>query len=201
MKRTTTLFILAALMIACSGAKKQASSSNQKDSATEKCFFLEGLKYNNTIRMTIDPDGTVNGTMQSNENASGKTYAATFSGTKTGDKLKITFHTEAPTVGVKSEWTDNDWRLGKKDRKETLFITFNAQNYETMQWEETEYEFSACSSNALPNTQVATEGDVTYPVLTHKASMGSDLKNMSGNENVFLLVKNSREAMCNSVII
>jgi hypothetical protein len=111
--------------------------------SSEKCFSSDGLKYTVTIKMKIN-GGEVSGQLASTEAGSNQTKTADFNGTLTGEKLMIKFNGNPPVIGDASEWTNNPWILDKSGKKETLLIIFNAKNYETNNWEDQKYEFTAC---------------------------------------------------------
>ncbi len=126
-----------ALFASCSSGKK----SNAKQPA-EKEFYLSGLKYETRVKMSIEPDGKVSGTVTANEYfVDGETVS--FSGTFTDGKIEATFDGEPPVVGAASSWTDKPWRIEAREGKEVLIIPFYAKSYETFEWRDSEYVFEA----------------------------------------------------------
>lgn len=111
----------------------------------KKCFTSDGLKYKTTINLTMGETDCI-GTVTSEELESGKKESADFTGVISGEGMIIKFKGEPPVVGAASEWTNNAWTIKKKGSKETLYIIFNAKNYETNKWEDMDYQFeqTAC---------------------------------------------------------
>ncbi len=106
------------------------------------CFSNEGLKYTTTIKLGFNGKQVV-GYVESSEIGSDEIKSAFFEGTKNGNELKVEFNpkNQAPIIGDASEWTDKPWTIKKTGSKETLHIIFNAKNYETNKWENTDYQF------------------------------------------------------------
>lgn len=106
------------------------------------CFSNEGLKYTTTIKLGFNGKQVV-GYVESSEIGSGEIKSAFFEGTKNGNELKVEFNpkNQAPIIGDASEWTDKPWSIKKDGGKETLHIVFNAKNYETNKWQDTDYKF------------------------------------------------------------
>jgi hypothetical protein len=112
--------------------------------AEKKCFANEGLKYKTTVEFKMgETDFT--GTVTSEELESGKKVTADFTGVISGKKMIVKFKGTPPVVGAASEWTDKPWTIekveGKSQLKEKLHIVFNAKNYDTNKWEDTDYKF------------------------------------------------------------
>jgi len=114
--------------------------------AIKKCYANNGLKYATVITIYFaDEVNTVVGNVSSEDLESGKKETAEFTGTKEGDKIKVKFKGNAPVVGAASEWTDKPWTIVTKEGKgntEYLSIVFNAKNYDTNKWKDTEFLFS-----------------------------------------------------------
>ena len=144
--KTILLISLLAMLTTCGGGQKQEQSSEQTDkqltTPVEKQFYTGGLKYETTIQIIIESDGKLTGTVTSNEyGMENEAETVSFSGTQTDGKINVKFNGEPPIVGDASEWTDKPWQIVKKDGEEMLVIIFNSKNYETDEWEETEWEF------------------------------------------------------------
>jgi hypothetical protein len=108
--------------------------------ADKKCFANEGLKYKTTVEFSMGKTDFI-GTVTSEEMNSDKKETADFSGVRSGEGLIVKFKGTPPVVGSASEWTGHVWTIKKKGNKESLYIIFNAKNYETNKWEDTDYEF------------------------------------------------------------
>ena len=58
----------------------------------------------------------------------------------------VKFTGTAPVVGSASEWTDKPWTIGqlegKRQSMDVLHIIFNAKNYNTNKWEDSDYQFA-----------------------------------------------------------
>jgi hypothetical protein len=107
----------------------------------QKCFSNEGLKYETVITINYTSATAVAGSVTSQEMGSYKKDMAKFTGTADGSKLNITFEGKKPVVGDASEWTSKPWTIDNKTGKEKLHIVFNAKNFETNKWADTDYEF------------------------------------------------------------
>lgn len=103
----------------------------------KKCFSNEGLKYNMRIEINYDSPTEVIGTVTSTDAGTGTSTSAKFSGVIEGDKLTVTFQDKKPVIGDASEWTNKPWTI--TDKK--ISILFNAKNYDTNKWKETNYDF------------------------------------------------------------
>lgn len=139
MNKTIKLILVFALLftVSCTGNNKKANQESQ----LEKCFYVAGLKYEVTIRLTEQPDGKVIGSVISDEYET-QQLSANFTGTISEGKINVKFQGEPPIVGDRSEWLpDKPWRLETKNGKEILVITFNYQNFDTNKWEATDWEF------------------------------------------------------------
>ncbi len=112
-----------------------------KQTAVQKCYTNDGLKYSTVITINFMPDNNVTGKVMSQELDSDKKEVAKFTGSVTGDKLSVKFVGTPPMVGTGSEWTGNPWTIVNKSGKESIGIVFNAKNYETNKWSETDYAF------------------------------------------------------------
>ena len=112
--------------------------------APGKCYSNIGLKYKTVITINIG-SSEVSGNVTSEELGSGKKETTAFEGTFLNDKFTIKFKGTPPVIGAASEWTDKPWTLelleGKGQWLEKLHIIFNAKNYETNKWSDTDYEF------------------------------------------------------------
>ena len=111
----------------------------------KKCFENDGLKYHVSIEWESNGK-EINGKVISKELSSEKSTEAAFSGTMEADGLIVAFITPPPVVGDASVWTSKPWKLTKKGKQQKLLIFFNAKNYETQKWQETEYEFETCKN-------------------------------------------------------
>ncbi len=148
--------------IACNNAKKGKDTANQsaetvesittaptlnklpdtaRQTIVQKCYSNDGLKYSTVITINFMPDNNVTGKVMSQELDSDKKEVAKFTGSVTGDKLSVKFAGTPPMVGTGSEWTGNPWTIVSKSGKESIGIVFNAKNYETNKWSETDYAF------------------------------------------------------------
>jgi hypothetical protein len=156
---------IALLIISCSDSKEKVKVQEitlqdvkQEENNVEpppppnaevkKCYASDGLKYKTVVTLIfVKKNGTdiVSGNVTSEELGSGKTEKGVFEGTIDGDKYMIKFMGNPPTVGDASQWTDKAWTIekveGKGQWKEKLHIIFNAKNYETNKWEDTDYQF------------------------------------------------------------
>jgi hypothetical protein len=107
-----------------------------------KCYTINGLKNKVIVTIRFVGNKYINGWVTSEELQSNMKGGAAFIGTFEGDKLMAKFvANDPPLVGAASEWTDKPWTLKKKGGKETLQIIFNAKNYDTNKWEDTDYQF------------------------------------------------------------
>jgi hypothetical protein len=150
------------LLLACnSNSKEKTADKKQTDTTTpalpispspnveikvanKKCFSNDGLKYKTVVTLLFghkEGKEIVSGNVTSGEIDSGKPEKGVFEGTIDGDKLMIKFIGNPPIVGDASEWTDKPWTLKKVGGKETLHIIFNAKNYDTNKWKDTDYQF------------------------------------------------------------
>jgi hypothetical protein len=107
----------------------------------EKCFVNDGLKYKTIISLYVGDTSFVLGHVTSEELGSGEEKTTDFIGTLIDNKLPVNFRKEPPLMGDASEWTNKTWSLKKEGAKETLHIVFNAKNYDTNKWEDTDYRF------------------------------------------------------------
>lgn len=110
----------------------------------QKCFRNEGLKYITTINMFVGDKHIVGRFVAEEIGGNNTTTVEDFDGTIDGETLNIKFKHGPPIIGDASEWTDKSWTIKKANGKETLLITFNAKNYDTNKWEETDYKFEPC---------------------------------------------------------
>ncbi|MEO7984519.1 MAG: hypothetical protein ABI688_10595 [Bacteroidota bacterium] len=110
--------------------------------AAQKCYGNDGLKYATLITINYTVGAELNGKVSSEELGTGKKQVAKFTGTKEGEKLTIKFVGTPPSVGDASEWTQKTWTIDTKSGKEKLRLVFNAKNSETNKWAETDYEFA-----------------------------------------------------------
>lgn len=104
-----------------------------------KCYSNEGLKYETVITVAFNGN-TVSGNVMSRDLGDDKKETVKFSGTRDGNTLLVKFEGQPPVVGAASEWTNKPWKL-ETTGKETLHIPFNAKNYDTNKWEETDYAY------------------------------------------------------------
>ncbi|MCY7311051.1 MAG: hypothetical protein LH619_09750 [Chitinophagaceae bacterium] len=109
-------------------------------SAEQKCYRNDGLKYSTVITINYSAGADVTGSIVNQDLETDKKEAAKFTGTVTGDKLTVKFVGKPPVMGAASEWTDKPWTINKSG-KEKLIIVFNAKNYDTNKWAHTDYEF------------------------------------------------------------
>ena len=109
--------------------------------AEKKCFSSDGLKYSTVISLNITGDN-VTGNVTSEELGSGKKESTEFEGIFANDKFAIKFKGTPPVAGDASEWTNKPWTMEQGKGKEKLHIIFNAKNYETNKWSDTDYEFA-----------------------------------------------------------
>jgi len=106
-----------------------------------KCFVSEGLKYQTTVTLIFN-DNEAMGIVSSEEIESGKKRSTGFKGTRKSNEFTVEFiQGKPPVIGDASEWTGKPWTLKKEGGKETLHIIFNAKNYDTNKWEDTDYQF------------------------------------------------------------
>ena len=153
---------LAFFIISCSDSKKDKEATDKevipevatttsssvdkladsaKQTVIQKCFGNDGLKYSTVITINYMADNHVTGKVMTIELDSDKKEVAKFTGSVNGDKLTVKFAGAPPVVGTASEWTSKPWTIGNKSGKEGLGIVFNAKNYKTNKWAETNYEF------------------------------------------------------------
>ncbi len=154
---------LALFIIACNNSKKEKDSTDKPadtavattpttpppadnppdtamQTAVQKCYSNEGLKYATVITINFSAGADVTGSVVSKELETDKKEAAKFTGTVAGDKLTVNFVGKPPVMGAASAWTDKPWTITKSG-KEKLTIVFNAKNYDTNKWADTDYEF------------------------------------------------------------
>jgi hypothetical protein len=160
-KRLFTAGLLLLLLACNAGASKDKGAKPVKDSLTtlpampaadtaekktgmKKCFLNDGLKYKTVVTLLFyKKNGTniVSGNVTSEELSSGKTERGVFEGTIDGEKLMVKIFGNPPKTGDASEWTDKPWTIKATGGKEMLLIVFNAKNYDTNKWEDTEFQF------------------------------------------------------------
>jgi hypothetical protein len=153
---------LALCIIACNNSKKEKDSTDKPadtavvtnttpppadnppdtamQTAVQKCYSNDGLKYSTVITINYSAGADVTGSVVSKDLESDKKEAAKFTGTVAGDKLTVKFVGKPPVMGAASAWTDKAWTINKSG-KEKLIIVFNAKNYDTNKWADTNYEF------------------------------------------------------------
>lgn len=151
------------LLLACNSNSTKEKEADKKQTDTvaplpppkvevspdvKKCYANDGLKYKTVVTLLFvkkNGEDIVSGNVTSEELGSGKTERGVFEGTINGDKFMIKFVGNPPTTGDASEWTDKPWTLehlpGKGQWMEKLHIIFNAKNYDTNKWEDTDYQF------------------------------------------------------------
>jgi hypothetical protein len=112
----------------------------------KKCYVNRGLKYTTIITIYIG-DSEVIGIVNRIDLESGREERTTFTGPRNGDKLSIKFDGTPPVIGAASEWTNKPWTLKKEGAKKILHIIFNAKNYDTNKWENTDYQFVIVDCN------------------------------------------------------
>jgi len=127
---------------------KEDPSKVEMKEAEKNCYANDGLKYAMVVTIySAEGENTVLGNVTSEDLESGKKETAEFTGTKDGDKITVKFKGNPPVVGAASEWTNKPWKIekmtGKGNTPETLHIIFNAKNYDTNKWKDTEYIFAA----------------------------------------------------------
>jgi hypothetical protein len=110
-----------------------------------KCFSNDGLKCTTTVKFSIDQDNKISGTVVCFEYEDMPKKQSSFTGTKTGNTLKVKFSGKPPIVGTASEWTNKAWTIKKVNGVEKLIIVFYAKNYETNKWSNTDCEFDPCN--------------------------------------------------------
>ncbi len=114
------------------------------------CFENKGLKY--TVSITLIITGNkASGSVSSEEignnrlGGNGEIQKVPFKGRISGDSIFVTFKGTPPVAGSASEWTELPWRLQNNrsagKAMQILVIPFQARNYDTNQWELTEYFF------------------------------------------------------------
>lgn len=113
----------------------------------KKCYASDGLTYKTFITLVFDGlKNEVSGNVTSEELETGKKETTQFEGTSDGVKFTIKFKGNPPVVGAASEWTDKPWTIeqlpAKGEFTEKLHIIFNAKNYDTNKWENTDYQFN-----------------------------------------------------------
>jgi hypothetical protein len=150
MKRTiTTLLILTFALSGCGNKLTTNNLSIPKSApATKtqnKCFANDGQKYRTSVKLQINADNKISGTVVSDEYDETPIEKASFTGTKIGNTFKVKFSGKPPVVGASSEWTEKVWTLKEINGVETLVIIFNAKNYDTNKWSNTSYEFVPCN--------------------------------------------------------
>lgn len=126
-----------------------ATTAEPKAVITEeikKCYANDGLKYKTVITIIFGIKNEVSGNVTSEEIESGKKETTAFEGTSDDwVKFTIKFKGTPPVIGSASEWTDKPWTIkqleGKGQWMERLHITFNAKNYDTNKWEDSDYQF------------------------------------------------------------
>ncbi len=147
------------LLLACNSNASKEKTADKKQTDTvapppppkveistevKKCYANDGLKYKTVITLLFykkNEEDIVSGNVTSEELGSGKTERGVFEGTINADKFMIKFVGNPPTVGDASEWTDKPWTIKKAGGKETLHVIFNAKNYDTNKWEDSDYQF------------------------------------------------------------
>lgn len=112
------------------------------EETVQKCFKNEGLKYTTTINMFIGDKHILGQVVAEEIGGNNTTIIENFDGTIAGKTLNIKFKHKSPIIGTASEWTDKPWTIKKEGGKETLLIVFNAKNYDTNKWEDTNYQFA-----------------------------------------------------------
>src|SRR6185295_6160623 len=116
-----------------------------------KCFVNEGLKYKTTVTLGFN-DNEVLGIVSSEEIESGKKRSTGFKGTRKSNEFTVEFiERKPPVIGDASEWTNKPWTLKTESAKETLHIIFNAKNYDTNKWEDTDYQFDQVDCKSFDN--------------------------------------------------
>lgn len=108
--------------------------------AEKKCYTNDGLQYKTVVTIFSGGNDVV-GNVSSEDLGSGNKQTTEFTGTISGEAMIIKFKGEPPVVGATSEWTNNVWTIKKTGGKEILHIIFNAKNYETNKWQDTDYKF------------------------------------------------------------
>jgi hypothetical protein len=108
--------------------------------ATKRCFANDGLKYKTVVTL-FSGENEVAGNVTSEDLETGKKEISKFGGIMKADKLTIKFEGTPPVIGDASEWTGKPWTIKKAGGQETLLIVFNAKNYNTNKWEDTNYQF------------------------------------------------------------
>lgn len=137
-------FLLVFILIAITPITQLFACNLSKEQPNGKVFYLAGLKYETYIKINIDANKKVSGTVKSNEHGlEGETVS--FVGTLKKGKIKVKFNGKPPIVGAASEWTNKPWRIKEKEGKKLLIITFYAKNYNTSKWENMDYEFEEIS--------------------------------------------------------
>lgn len=158
---------LALCIIACNNSKKEKDSTDKPadttaattntppsvntipadtamQTAVQKCYSNDGLKYSTVITINYSAGADVTGSIVNKDLETDKKEAAKFTGTVAGDKLTVKFAGTPPVMGAASQWTDKPWTINKSG-KEKIVIVFNAKNYDTNKWADTDYEFELSS--------------------------------------------------------
>lgn len=158
---------LALCIIACNNSKKEKDSTDKPadtavvatpatpppvdtppdtamQTAVQKCYSNDGLKYSTVITINYSAGADVTGSVVNKDLETDKKEAAKFTGTVAGDKLTVKFAGTPPVMGTASQWTDKPWTINKSG-KEKIVIVFNAKNYDTNKWADTDYEFELSS--------------------------------------------------------
>ncbi len=153
---------LALCIIACNNSKKEKAPKDQPadtavattppppvdnipedtavQTAVQKCYSNDGLKYSTVITINFSAGADVTGSIANKDYETDKKETIKFTGILIGNKLTVKFGGNPPAMGAASAWTDKPWTINKSG-KEKLVIVFNAKNYETNKWADTDYEF------------------------------------------------------------
>ena len=120
-----------------------------------KCFQNDSLQGANVVNFTMNGN-KVSGTFSvenSGDAESSKTYE--FSGTLTGDVLKVQFAGNALPDVTPSEMKSLNWTFQKTADKEILRIKFYGKNYETNRYADYFADFDSCEPSYAALTKTA----------------------------------------------
>jgi len=121
-------------------------SSWDSTAAEKKCYSNKGLTYDVVVTIEQNGDSTLSGTVESKDLETEHSETVSFTGTVKGKNYFIKFDATPPVVGKASQWTTKPWRIvdevGKSNFPHMLHIPFNAKNYDTNKWEDSDYIFA-----------------------------------------------------------
>lgn len=130
-------------------------SSHAIAQSESKCFEADSLRGGHSVTFKIEGNklaGTF--TVESNDSEMVKTYE--FTGTRTGNVLKVKFaEGEMPDLTPSSELKSLNWTLVKTADKETLRIELYGKNYETNEYNDYFANFESCEPSYLSLLKMA----------------------------------------------